>query len=60
MAAAAEPTKAEIALRLKFKNNFEFYAANALKIRPKGGDLQPFIINQSHMWWGRISIHKYD
>jgi hypothetical protein len=50
MAAAIEPTKTELALRLKFRNDFEYFACHALKIRPKGGSLCPFVINQSQRY----------
>jgi hypothetical protein len=50
VSAAAEMTKAEIALRLKFRNNFEYFSLHALKIRPKAGDLVPFQLNQSQRY----------
>jgi len=36
--------------RLRLKNDFEFYAPTALKIRPKGGDLVPFQLNKSQRY----------
>jgi hypothetical protein len=56
MAASAEKTAEDIALekelilRRRFRDDFRFFAPNALKIRPKGGDLIPFEINQSQLY----------
>lgn len=51
MAATAEQmSKAEIAVRHKFATDFDYFAVNALKIRPKDGDLRPFVINQAQRY----------
>jgi hypothetical protein len=50
MGAAEDMTKAELELRLKFKDDFVYFAQHALKIRPKEGDMIPFAINQSQRY----------
>jgi hypothetical protein len=56
MAASAKQLEEQIALEKKlelhrrFKNDFKFFSTNALKIRPKGGGLQTFTINQAQLY----------
>jgi hypothetical protein len=40
----------ELALRRKFKEDFEFYADQCLKIRPKAGGLVPLHLNQAQRY----------
>jgi hypothetical protein len=37
-------------LAARFKNDFEFYSAQALKIRPKEGSLVPFVLNKAQKY----------
>jgi hypothetical protein len=41
---------AELALRMKLKEDFPFYAAAALKIRTKDGSVVPFILNREQLY----------
>lgn len=40
----------ETILRQKLKDDYEYYAANCLKIRPKDGKLEPFILNKAQKY----------
>lgn len=48
MADAINPQ--ELALRKRFKENFEYYAPRALKIKAKSGSLVPFDLNQAQRY----------
>jgi len=50
MAQTADIAEKEIALRLRLKNDFEFYANRCLKIRPKDGQVKPFILNKAQLY----------
>ena len=45
-----EISRTELAFRTKLKNDFEFYAPKALKIRPKAGALVPFTLNKAQRY----------
>jgi hypothetical protein len=46
----AKMTAKEAELRLRFRDNFEDYAAACLKIRTKSGDVAPLLLNRSQLY----------
>ena len=43
-------TEREIQIRRKLRDDFEHYAARCLKIRTKGGDIQPLMLNKAQRY----------
>jgi len=54
-AAKEQISRTELKFRLRLKNDFEFYAPTALKIRPKKGSLIPFELNKSQLYLHKVA-----
>jgi len=53
-------SKAAKIVRDRYKDNFEYYAPKALKIRPKAGSLIPLELNQAQLFLHRVAERQLE